>query len=615
VPCSARFAARLHCSYGGGEMQWARNPLVSCPFPLAVQTKKILVAPAWPYASGPRHLGHVVGFAVPADIYARYHRLRGNDVLMVSGTDEHGTPVMVSADREGVSPRELAERYNRAIREDLRGLGISYDCFTRTTTPNHARVTQDLFRTLYEHGWLIEQTTLGAFSATTGNTLPDRYIEGTCPICGYPHARGDQCDNCGNQLDPSDLINPRSVIDGTTPEFRETTHLFLNLPAFADRLQRWIESKASWRPNVRNFALALVDDLKPRAMTRDIDWGVPVPVDGYPEDTKRIYVWFDAVIGYLSASIECAANRGEPESWREWWQNPDSTHAYFMGKDNIVFHTIIWPAMLMGYGEGGEVGAGKGELHLPDEVVASEFLLFGEEQMSASRGVGINVRDVLERFDADTVRYYLTAAGPETQDSAFSWTEFVRRNNDELLANWGNLVNRTLTNAFRNFGEVPQAGELTPADEAILDGVAASFGSVGELLEQSRFKAALAEAMRASTLANQYISEQAPWALIDTDRERAATILNVTLRCVDSLKLLFTPFLPFSCQRLHELLGYDDVLAGTLDFEDVADEGGGTHTVLTGDYTSWRRGWGPTDLQAGQKLRDPAPLFKKLDPV
>jgi methionyl-tRNA synthetase len=557
----------------------------------------------------------VVSFAVPADIYARYHRLRGDDVLMVSGTDEHGTPVMVSADREGVSPRELAERYNRAIREDLRGLGISYDCFTRTTTPNHARVTRDLFRTLYEHGWLIEQTTLGAFSATTGNTLPDRYIEGTCPICGYPRARGDQCDNCGNQLDPADLINPHSVIDGTTPEFRETTHLFLNLPAFADRLHGWIEPKTSWRPNVRNFALALVDDLKPRAMTRDIDWGIPVPVEGYPEDTKRIYVWFDAVIGYLSASVECAANRGEPESWREWWQNADATHAYFMGKDNIVFHTIIWPAMLMGYGEGGEIGAGKGELHLPDEVVASEFLLFGEEQMSASRGVGINVGDVLERFDADTVRYYLTAAGPETQDSAFSWTEFVRRNNDELLANWGNLVNRTLTNAYRNFGEVPAAGELTPADEAVLDGVAAAFGSVGKLIEQSRFKAALAEAMRASTLGNQYISEQAPWALIDTDRERAATILNVTLRCVDSLKLVFTPFLPFTSQKLHELLGYDDVLAGPLDFQDVADEGGGTHAILTGDYEGWSRGWGPTDLQAGQKLREPAPLFKKLDPV
>jgi methionyl-tRNA synthetase len=555
-----------------------------------------------------------VGFAVPADIYARYHRLKGNDVLMVSGTDEHGTPVMVAADREGVSPREIAERYNRSIREDLRDLGISYDCFTRTTTPNHALVTRDIFRTLYEHDRLIEQTTLGAFSPTTGNTLPDRYIEGTCPICGYTHARGDQCDNCGNQLDPSDLIEPRSVIDGTTPEFRETTHLFLNLPAFADRLRPWLETKTSWRPNVRNFALGLVDELKPRAMTRDIDWGIPVPVEGYPEDTKRIYVWFDAVIGYLSASVECATNRGEPESWREWWQNPESTHAYFMGKDNIVFHTIIWPSMLIGYGQGGELGAGQGDLKLPDEVVASEFLMFGEEQMSASRGVGVNVRDVLERFDADSVRYYLTAAGPETQDTAFSWSEFVRRNNDELLANWGNLVNRTLTSAHRNFGEVPTAGALTAEDRAVLDGVAAAFETVGALIEQSKFKAAIAEALRASTLANQYVSEQAPWSVISENRERAGTILNVALRCVDSLKVLFTPFLPFTSQKLHRLLGYEDVLAGELEFRDVVDAGA-THTILTGSYGSWRRGWGPSDPAAGQKLREPVPLFKKLDPM
>jgi methionyl-tRNA synthetase len=577
------------------------------------EPRKILVAPAWPYAAGPRHLGHVVGFAIPGDIYARYHRLRGNDVLMVSGTDEHGTPVMVAADREGVSPAELAERYNRSIREDLRDLGITYDCFTRTTTENHARVTQDLFRTLYDHDCLIEQKTLGAFSATTGNTLPDRYIEGTCPICGYTRARGDQCDNCGNQLDPVDLIDPRSIIDGEPPEFRETTHLFLNLPLFAERLRPWIEAKTSWRPNVRNFSLALVDDLKPRAMTRDIDWGIPVPVEGYPAETKRIYVWFDAVIGYLSASIECAANRGEPESWREWWQS-DSTHAYFMGKDNIVFHTVIWPSMLLGYGEGGEYGAGRGPLHLPDEVVASEFLRLGEEQFSASRGVAVNVRDVLEHYDPDAVRYYLTAAGPETQDTEFTWAEFVRRNNDELLANWGNLVNRTLTNAYRNFGEVPAAGSLTEADQAVLAGVEAAFGVVGELIEQSRFKAALAEAMRASTLANQYISEQAPWATIKDDRERAATVLNVALRCVDGLKVLFTPFLPFTSQRVHELLGYDDVLAGPLEFRDVT-EPGGTHTILTGSYAGWRKGWGPSDLPAGQKLREPAPLFKKLDPV
>jgi methionyl-tRNA synthetase len=576
--------------------------------------QKILVAPAWPYASGKRHLGHVVGFAVPADIYARYHRLKGNDVLMVSGTDEHGTPVMVSADREGVSPREIADRYNQLIREDLRDLGITYDCFTRTTTANHARVTTDMFRTLYEHGWLIEQTTLGAFSATTGNTLPDRYIEGTCPICGYPEARGDQCDNCGNQLDPSDLINPRSIIDGTTPEFRETKHLFLDLPKFADRLRPWIESKTSWRQNVRNFSLSLVDSLKPRAMTRDIDWGIPVPVEGYPEDSKRIYVWFDAVIGYLSASVEAAANRGTPEAWRDWWQNPSSHHAYFMGKDNIVFHTIIWPSMLIGYGKGGELGGGEAELHLPDDVVASEFLTMEGKQLSTSRSIVIYVRDVLERYDADPVRYFLTAAGPETQDSDFSWAEFLRRNNDELLANWGNLVNRTLTNAHRNFGEVPIPGELTDEDRQALAAIAAGFESVGRLIEEARFRAAIAEAMRLSSVGNQYVDHQAPWAVIKDDRERAATILYVAVRIVDSLKVIFTPFLPFSSQKLHELLGYDGWLAGPLVFRDVEEEGGDEHTILTGDYSSWVGEWRPSDLPPGQKLNEPEALFRKLDP-
>ena len=574
--------------------------------------QKILVAPAWPYAAGKRHLGHVVGFAVPADIFARYHRLKGNDVLMVSGTDDHGTPVMVTADREGVSPHEIAERYNRLIREDLRDLGISYDCFTRTTTQNHGRVTTDVFLTLYQHGCLIEKTTLGAFSASTGNTLPDRYIEGTCPICGYTEARGDQCDNCGNQLDPTDLINPRSIIDGTTPEFRETKHLFLDLPKFADRLRPWIESKTSWRTNVRNFSLSLVNDLKPRAMTRDIDWGVPVPVEGYPPETKRIYVWFDAVIGYLSAAVEWAHNSGDAEAWRAWWQNPESTHAYFMGKDNIVFHTVIWPSMLLGYGEGGELGAGK-ELHLPDEVVASEFLTMEGKQLSTSRAVAIYVRDVLERYDPDPVRYFLTAAGPETQDSDFSWAEFLRRNNDELLANWGNLVNRTLTNAERNFGEVPQPGELTDEDRRALATVEAGFATVGRSIEEGKFKQALTEAMRLSSIGNQYVDHQAPWAVIKEDRERAATILHVALRIVDSLKVIFTPFLPFSSQKLHELLGYEGFIAGPLVFREVEEEDGRKHEILTGDYRSCVGSWSPSELRPGQALQEPRPLFKKLD--
>src|SRR3954449_1322991 len=372
----------------------------------------ILLAVAWPYANGPRHIGHVAGFGVPSDIFARYHRLKGDHVLMVSGTDEHGTPITLAADKEGVSPKELADRYNRVIGDDLRNLGLSYDTFTRTTTLNHYRVTQDLFKTLYDKGYVIKQTALGAFSASTGRTLPDRYIEGTCPICGYGEARGDQCDNCGNQLDPADLINPRSKIDGTPPVFKETEHFFLDLSAFAERLAEWIGQQDHWRPNVRNFALNLAREVKPRAMTRDIDWGVPVPVEGYPQDTKRIYVWFDAVIGYLSAAIEWAHSVGRPEAWREWWQSPDARSFYFMGKDNIVFHAVIWPSMLMGYGD---------DLQLPYNVVSSEYLTMSGSKASTSRGHAIWVKDFLERYEPDALRYYLTAAGPETQDSDFTW--------------------------------------------------------------------------------------------------------------------------------------------------------------------------------------------------
>ena len=566
--------------------------------------QKILVAVAWPYASGPRHLGHVAGPGVPSDVFARYHRLKGNDVLMVSGTDEHGTPVMVSADREGVTPRELADRNNALILDDYVRLGMTYDCFTRTITSNHYAVVQDVFRTLYENGFLIEQTTLGAIAPATGRTLPDRYIEGTCPICGYGEARGDQCDNCGNQLDPVDLIDPRSIVDGSTPEFRETTHLFLDLPAFRERLVEWIEAQTHWRPNVRNFALNLAREVKPRAMTRDIDWGVPVPVDGYPEDTKRIYVWFDAVIGYLSAAVEWAHNVGRPEAWREWWQSPDARSFYFMGKDNIVFHTVIWPAMLLGYGD---------DLQLPYNVVSSEYLTMSGSKASTSRGHAIWVKDFLDRYEPDALRYYLTAAGPETQDSDFTWEEFVRRTNDELLANWGNLVNRTLVNAQRNFGAVPEPGPLTESDRALLDAVQRAFDTVGEHIENARFRAALGENMAASALANQYLSDQAPWALVKTDRERAATVLYVALRAVDSLKTLFTPFLPFSSQVLHELLGYEGWIAGPLERRTVEEEDGSTHEILTGDYAGWVGSWTPSELPPGQALREPRPLFRKLD--
>ena len=576
--------------------------------------RKILVAVAWPYANGPRHIGHVAGFGVPSDTFARYHRLRGNDVLMVSGTDEHGTPVMVAADAAGESPRETADRFNAVIREDLRDLGLSYDLFTRTTTRNHYDVTRDVFRTLYEKGFVLEREALGAFSATTGHTLPDRYIEGTCPICGFQSARGDQCDNCGNQLDPTDLIDPRSTIDGTAPVFKTTQHLFLDLPAFKERLTEWIESKASWRQNVRRFSLNFVKELRPRPITRDLDWGVPIPVEGYDgRDDKRIYVWFDAVVGYLSASIEWAANRGTPDAWRDWWQDPGAEHTYFMGKDNIVFHTVIWPSMLLGYGSGGTFGAGRADLKLADNVASSEFLTMEGKQFSTSRGIQILVRDFLSRYDPDALRYFLTIAGPETQDTDFTWAEFVRRNNDELVATWGNLVNRTVQSAFKNFGVVPTPGDLTPEDESLLREIEGGFDSVGSFIEAARFRNALQEAMRLAALGNQYVAEQAPWSRLDGDRERAGTILYVALRAIDNLKLMLTPFLPFSAQRLHEMLGYEDVIAGPLVLEPVG-EGDDRHVVLTGEYTRWGGRWQPSALPAGQVLRDPKPLFVKLDP-
>src|SRR5690349_2179651 len=349
---------------------------------------RVLAAVAWPYANGPRHIGHVSGFGVPSDVFSRYMRMAGHDVLMISGTDEHGTPILVEAEKEGVTPRELADRYNRVIVEDLAALGLSYDLFTRTTTRNHYAVAQELFKTVHGNGYMIEQTTHGAVSPSTGRTLPDRYIEGTCPICGYHAARGDQCDNCGNQLDPQDLINPKSRINGETPEFIETEHYFLDLPAFAEVLGTWLQAKAGhWRPNVLKFSFNLLDDLQPRAITRDLDWGVPVPLDGWRDrPDKRIYVWFDAVIGYLSASVEWARRTGDPDAWRPWWQSPDAESYYFQGKDNIVFHAEIWPAMLLGYSGKGDKGGTPGSLgalNLPNDVVASEFLTMEGRKFSS----------------------------------------------------------------------------------------------------------------------------------------------------------------------------------------------------------------------------------------
>ena len=466
---------------------------------------------------------------------------------------------------------------------------------------------------------------MGAISPSTGRTLPDRYIEGTCPICGYDSARGDQCDNCGNQLDPIDLINPKSKINGETPKFVETEHFFLDLPAFAEALRQWLDTREGWRPNVLQFSLNLLDDLQPRAITRDLDWGVPIPLDGWRDRTdKRIYVWFDAVIGYLSASIEWARRSGDPEAWRQWWsadgEGKDARAYYFMGKDNIVFHSEIWPALLLGYYGEGDQGGEPGELgrlNLPTEVVSSEYLTMEGRKFSSSRQVVIYVRDFLERYDADALRYFIAVAGPESNDTDFTWAEFLRRNNDELVAGWGNLVNRSVSMAAKNFGAIPPVDRpSSPRPTRRCSRRArAGFATVGDLIGRHRQKAAIGEAMRVVAEANKYLSDQAPWKLKDeADKPRMGTILHVALQVVSDSNTLLTPFLPHSAQKVHELLGGTGVHAPMPAIEEVDDlDGGPAYPILTGDYTVGAR-WESVPLEAGRPLAAPKPVFRKLDP-
>ena len=590
----------------------------------------ILSAVAWPYANGPRHIGHVAGFGVPSDVFSRYMRMAGHDVLMVSGTDEHGTPILVAADEEGLSARELADRNNRLIVEDLVALGLSYDLFTRTTAGNHYHVVQDMFTTVRDNGYMVQQVTRSAISPSTGRTLPDRYIEGTCPICGAEGARGDQCDTCGNQLDPTDLINPRSRINGETPEFVETTHWFLDLPALAQALGAWLderEASGTWRPNVIKFSQNLLGDIRPRAMTRDIDWGIPVP--GWEDQpTKRLYVWFDAVIGYLSASVEWARRSGDPEAWRAWWNDPQALSYYFMGKDNIVFHSQIWPAELLGYNGQGAAGGEPGRLgvlNLPTEVVSSEFLTMEGKKFSSSHGIVIYVRDFLERYQADALRYFICAAGPETADADFTWAEFVRRTNGELVAGWGNLVNRTASMIHKRFGQIPEPAELEDIDRAVLDAVEAGFASVGDLIAQHRQKAALGEAMRLVGEANKYVADTQPFKLKGEDpatQARLATVLHTLAQAVTDLNLMLSPFLPHAANDVDRVLGGSGRIAPMPRIEEVAEldpeylpeafDGRTGYPIITGDYQDAPT-WGRHPVTVGTPVAKPTPVFTKLD--
>lgn len=572
----------------------------------------ILVSVAWPYANADIHVGNITGAYLPADIFARYHRLAGNHVLMVSGTDAHGTPITVRADAEGLTAEQIYQRYHRRFLDLFVKYGLAYDLFTSTHTENHFRVSQDIFTALDGNGYLYKHTEKQWYAPGKGRFLPDRYVEGECYICHYANARGDQCDNCGNLLDSTQLINPRAKGGGEL-ELRDTEHYYLDLGKLAPDLARYLAvDKDHWRPNVINRSRQDVADLHGRAITRDLDWGIPVPIEGWRDSGKCLYVWFEAVIGYLSASIEWSKNNGQPEAWKKWWYDKSAKTYYFIGKDNIPFHAVIWPAQLIGARRLYETDESK-TLNLPYDVPANEFLNLEGQKISGSRNWAVWGLDAAERYDPDALRYYLVSTMPESKDADWSWSDFVARNNNELVANWGNLANRMLSFAYKNFeGQVPHPGDLRPEDQDLIEKTEAGFQSVGELLAAVKLRAALGEVLRLATEANRYLDQRAPWSEIKTDRAAAAKTVYTTLRVIDSLKILFAPFLPFSSETLHGFLGYDGALFGTQEIRRF-DENVLTHEALTYNPAGAGGEWKPSQLQGGQALRQPAPLFKKLD--
>jgi methionyl-tRNA synthetase len=542
--------------------------------------KKILVAVAWPYASGSRHLGHLAGAYLPPDIFARYHRAIGNDVLMVSGSDVHGTPITVRADEEGVAPQEIVDRYHPEIVKNWEDLGFSYDLFTTTGTDTHRRVTQDFFLRLLDNGYLYREAAEQFYDEEAERFLPDRYVEGTCPHCGFIHARGDQCDNCGRTLEPTDLIDPRSKLTGNTPVLRETEHYVWKLSEFQEPLLEWLETREGWRPHVINFAKGMVEDgLHDRDFTRDLDWGIPLPVDDLGPG-KSIYVWWEALMGYFSAPQEWARLRGEPDAWKGWWEDPEAETYYFIGKDNIPFHAVYWPALLMGYGG----------LNLPTDVPANQFVNFGGEQASVSRGIGRSIGWYTERFEPDALRYAVAINFPETSDTEITVDDLVKRVNEELVATWGNLVNRVASMIERYFaGVVPPAAGLEAIDEALLADTDATLEEVGALIGEIKLRAGLQRAMAGAQAANVYLNERAPWKTASDDLERTGTTLNVALNAIAGLAVALYPYVPFTTTELLEAIGVQ-----------LGDSG-----------PAWER----PQIAAGTKLADLGPLYAKMEPI
>ncbi|MQG37932.1 MAG: methionine--tRNA ligase [SAR202 cluster bacterium] len=539
--------------------------------------RKILVAVAWPYVNGEPHLGHIAGMNVPADIFARFHRIVGNEVVMVSGSDMHGTPTTLKAADEGVSPEVIATRYHEIWSKALEDMSFSYDLYTHTHTDRHREVTQELFTKLKENGHLVEATQSMPFSETEQRFLSDRFVIGTCPHCASDSARGDQCDNCGRTLDPIDLINIRSSRDGSTPIFKNTTHQMLKLGDFQNALEEWVKDKDDWRQNVRNQTLGILrEGLHDRAITRDIDWGVPVPLEGY--ESKRIYVWFEAVIGYLSATRSWAEQQGTPDAWKKWWVEPDGESYYFQGKDNVSFHTIMLPSILLG----------SGKLNMPTDVVANEYLNLGGIDFSKSRGHAVWLPDFLTRYEPDPLRYYLASIMPETSDSEFTWQGFHAANNNELVATFGNFVHRVLTITTRNFNNtVPTPDKLSKEDKVALSACDTALEEVFNAIDARKFRDGLRCAMRLAQTGNRYIDAKEPWKTVKTDKKSAGTALWVGLNIISTLRTVFYPYLPTSADKIHNMLFKDS--------DTLSD------------------GWSKREIIPNAQIQKPTPLFHKLD--
>ena len=522
--------------------------------------KRTLITSALPYANGPVHIGHLAGVYVPADIYARYLRLKGEDVMFVGGSDEHGVPITIKARKEGVTPQDIVDRYHKIIKDSFQELGISLDVYGRTTSDTHRKTASDFFRTLYDKGEFVEKTSMQLYDEEAGEFLADRYVTGTCPHCGNEHAYGDQCEACGTSLSATDLINPKSALSGSTPVMRETSHWYLPLDKWEPTLRKWIlEDHKEWRPNVYGQCKSWLDmGLQPRAVSRDLKWGIPVPVEG--AEGKVLYVWFDAPIGYISNTIDAAG-----DEWEKWWKDPETRMLHFIGKDNIVFHCIVFPAMLMAHGG----------YNLPDNVPANEFLNLEDDKISTSRNWAVWLHEYLRELPGkqDVLRYVLTANAPETKDNNFTWKDFQNRNNNELVAILGNFVNRATVLVHKYYGgTVPVAGELTEADKTAMEEVRQSVKALGENLDNFKFREGLKDAMNIARIGNKYLADSEPWKLIKTDPVRTATILNVALQICANLAVVFEPFTPFMAAKLAEQLRMKEIkwdMAGRFDL--VAD--------------------------------------------